>query len=193
MMQDMSFATYFRPGIKKQAVVYDLVLIFGASIFIALSAQLAFPVPLSPVPITMQTFAVLLISALLGSRLGTTAVLAYLLEGAIGLPVFAQGHAGFAYIFGATGGYLLGFIPAAYITGRLAEKKSASLFRGLLLMTVGTLLIFFCGLSWLSLVFNTTDLLVVGFYPFLPGAIIKIVAAALIYIASIKTFASKND
>lgn len=191
-MQNISYASMFRPSVKRQALIYDLVMVFGASIFIALSAQIAIPVPFSPVPITLQTFAVILIGALLGSRLAVLAVLTYLIEGALGLPVFAHAHAGFVHLFGATGGYLLGFIPAAWVTGLLAERhKEKGFLWALFIMTIGTVVIFICGLTWLSLVFSNSDLLTVGFFPFLPGAIIKIAAAALIYVGSGKIIQSK--
>ena len=191
-MQNISYASMFRPSLKRRALIYDLVMIFGASIFIALSAQIAIPVPFSPVPITLQTFAVILVGALLGRRLGVLAVLAYLTEGALGLPVFAQAHAGLFHLFGATGGYLLGFLPAAWITGLLAERREKnSILWVLLIMTIGTALILICGLTWLSLVFHNSEVLTVGLYPFLPGAIIKIAAAALFYMGSGKIISSR--
>src|SRR4029079_7931469 len=94
-----------------------LVIVF--SLFIAAAAQ--FAIHIGPIPITGQTFAVLLTGALLGSRLGTAAVIAYLIEGAIGLPFFAGGGAGIVRFFGPTGGYLIAFPAAAYITGAFAE------------------------------------------------------------------------
>lgn len=181
-MQNFSYAGLFRPTSRRQALLYDISLVFGASVFIALSAQFAFSVPFSPVPVTLQTFAVLLMSAFLGHRLGTLAVLTYLLEGSIGLPVFAQAHGGFVHLFGATGGYLIGFIPAAYVTGLLADRfKNRPVAWVFLIMTVGTAIIFACGLSWLALVFKGSDLFVMGLYPFVPGAILKIFAATLIF------------
>jgi biotin transport system substrate-specific component len=191
-MQNISYAGMFRPALKREAFIYDLIMVVGASVFIALSAQIAIPVPFSPVPITLQTFAVILTGALLGSRLGSLAVLAYLLEGAVGLPVFAQAHFGFIHLVGSTGGYLLGFIPAAYITGLLAERgKEKSFLQAVMIMTAGTAMIFICGLTWLTLVFNRADVLTLGFYPHLPGAILKIASAAMIYAGGGKFIASK--
>ena len=88
-MRSDTLMDVFRPETKNSAFIYDLTLVLGATVFIALSAQVAIPVPFSPVPITGQTLAVLLTGALLGSRLGALAVLLYLLEGSLGLPVFA--------------------------------------------------------------------------------------------------------
>ena len=174
-MQNQTYATHFRPQIKKEALFYDIVLIIGASIFIALSAQIAFNVPFSPVPITGQTFAVILTGSILGSRRGSLAVIAYLLEGISGLPVFAQAQFGLIHLFGPTGGYLLGFVPAAFICGLLAEYGwGKTIISALGMMTVGTIVIFICGLSWLKMFFGNDNVLVVGFYQYVSGAVIKI-------------------
>src|SRR5258705_7265126 len=94
-------------------------LVFTFSLLTALAAQVA--IPIGPVPITGQTFAVLLTGALLGSRLGAMAIIAYLVEGAVGLPFFAGGTGGLAHLLGPTGGYLVAFPAAAFITGAFAE------------------------------------------------------------------------
>jgi len=193
-MQNISYAGFFRPALKGQAWAYDVMMVVGASIFIALSAQIAIPVPFSPVPITLQTFAVLLVGAFLGSRLGVLSIFAYLLEGSLGLPVFAQAHTGIVHLVGPTGGYLLGFIPAAFITGLVAERVSKNGFLwAIFLMSAGTAIIFVCGLTWLSLVFDRSEALMLGFYPYIPGALIKITAAALIYIGGGKYISSKIE
>jgi len=111
-----------RPESRALARLYDLGLVLSASAFIAVSAHLTVRLPFSPVPVTGQTFAVLLTGALLGRQRGAAAVLAYLAEGLAGLPVFAGGMSGLAYLLGPTGGYLLGFVAAAYLTGALAER-----------------------------------------------------------------------
>ena len=193
-MQNISYAGMFRPAVRREALIYDLVMVVGASVFIALSAQIAIPVPFSPVPISLQTFAVVLTGAFLGSRLGSLAVVAYLLEGAVGLPVFAQAHFGLIHLAGPTGGYLLGFIPAAYVTGLLAERGNEnSLLRAMLIISAGTGIIFICGLTWLSMVLNRSEVLILGFYPYLPGAILKITTAAVIYTWGGKFISSKID
>ncbi|RPJ40883.1 MAG: biotin transporter BioY, partial [Candidatus Latescibacterota bacterium] len=97
-------------------------LVAFASLLLALSARVAIPLPFSPVPISGQSFAVLLVGALLGSRRGSAAVLLYLAEGAVGLPVFAGGAGGAAYLVGPTGGYLAAFLPAAFVVGALCER-----------------------------------------------------------------------
>jgi biotin transport system substrate-specific component len=122
IMQDKSYTLLFRPEDNTRALIYDIFIIIGATVFISLSAQIAFNVPFSPVPITGQTLAVILCGAFLGSKKGSLAILAYLLEGISGLPVFAQAQYGLSHLFGPTGGYLLGFIPAAYISGYAVER-----------------------------------------------------------------------
>ena len=181
-MQNQTYAAQFRPQIKREAFLYDIVLVIGASIFIALSAQIAFNVPFSPVPITGQTLAVILTGSILGSRRGSLAVIAYLLEGISGLPVFAQAQFGLIHLLGPTGGYLLGFVPAAFICGLLAEFGWGKTIFGVLgMMTVGTMVIFICGLSWLMIFFGNDNVLVVGFYPYVSGAVIKIALAAIVF------------
>jgi biotin transport system substrate-specific component len=181
-MQNQTYAAHFRPQYKKEALLYDIILIAGASIFIALSAQFAFNVPFSPVPITGQTFAVLLVGALLGSRRGSLAIIAYLLEGISGLPVFAQAQFGIVHLVGTTGGYLIGFVPAAYLSGLLAESGWGKNIIGALgMMTISTIVIFVCGLFWLTIIFGNNNVLELGLYPFLPGAVIKISLAAVLF------------
>jgi biotin transport system substrate-specific component len=181
-MQSQTYATQFRPDVKRDAFIYDAMLIIGSSIFIALSAQLAFNVPFSPVPITGQTFAVILTGALLGSRRGGLAIIAYLIEGISGLPVFAQAQFGIIHLFGPTGGYLLGFIPAAFLCGLLVETGLGKIFMStLVIMMSGTIVIFICGLIWLKLLMGNDDVLLIGFYPYITGAVVKIILSAIVY------------
>lgn len=181
-MQNQTYVAHFQQKFKKEALLYDIILILGASIFIALCAQIAFNVPFSPVPITGQTFAVVLTGALLGSRRGGLAIIAYLLEGISGLPVFAQAQFGIVHLVGPTGGYLIGFIPAAYLSGLLAEFGWGKTIPGALgVMTIGTIVIFVCGLSWLNIFFGNNNILELGLYPYLPGAVIKIVLATVLF------------
>src|SRR5258706_3729249 len=100
-------------------VVRQVGLVIGFSLLTALAAQVV--IPIGPIPVTGQTFVVLLTGALLGSRLGAIAMIAYLIEGASGLPFFSGGHGGLLYLMGPTGGYLIAFPAAAYITGAFAE------------------------------------------------------------------------
>ena len=192
----MQYSTYcdsFRPALKKDALIYDVVLMLGATIFIALSAQIAIPLPFTPIPITGQTFAVLLTGAILGSRRGSLAVLIYMLEGISGIPVFAKAGFGIAHVMGPSGGYLLGFIPAAYICGFLAEHGwDRHLITSFLTMTIGTCIIFFFGIFWLAQFVSTKNALVQGLYPFIPGAIIKITLATVLLPTAWKIVGSRQ-
>lgn len=157
----------------------DLALILAGSWLVALLAQIE--IPLQPVPITGQTFAVLLVGALLGSKRGAAAMVAYIAQGAMGLPFFAGGASGFGILTGATAGYLVGFIGAAYAVGWLAERGlERSVRTSIIPFLAGTLVIYICGVAWLSFVLESFGLAVqYGLLPFLPGDGIKLVAAAL--------------
>ena len=181
MLTNVTVADLLRPCEKRLAGFYDVALIIGGSLLIGLCAHTKVWLPFSPVPVTGQTFAVLMIGALLGARRGCLAVLAYIMEGAAGLPVFALG-AGPAVLVGPTGGYLFGFIPAAYITGRLAENGwDRRIGTTVLAMVFGNLAIYSFGLFWLCCLtgFNTM-VLTLGLYPFIVGDMVKIILAAIL-------------
>ncbi len=98
------------------------------------------------------------------------------------MPVFAQAQFGLIHLFGPTGGYLIGFVPAAFICGLLVEFGwGKTIFSVLGMMTVGTMVIFICGLFWLKILFGNNNVLVIGFYPYVFGAVIKIALAAFIF------------
>ncbi len=181
MLTNATVADLLRPSEKKLAGFYDVTLIIGGSLLIGLCAHLKVFLPFSPVPVTGQTFAVLMIGALLGSRRGCLAVLAYITEGAAGLPVFALG-AGPAVLFGPSGGYLFGFIPAVYITGRLAEMGwDRKIGKTILAMVLGNLVIYSFGLFWLCCLTGFSAMvLALGFYPFIVGDLVKIILAAIL-------------
>jgi biotin transport system substrate-specific component len=176
----MTLTALFRPNENKAALAYDILVILSGSWLIALAAQLSIPLPFSPVPITAQTFAVLLVGAVAGRRLGSLSVAAYLAQGLAGLPVFAGGTSGLGRLLGPTGGYLLGFLAAAYLVGSLAEQGWTRRVGGTLLaMLAGNLVIYLCGLPYLALFVGVEKALVAGFYPFLVGDVIKILLATL--------------
>jgi len=175
-----TYADVMRPESRALARLYDLGLVLSASAFIAVSAHLTVRLPFSPVPVTGQTFAVLLTGALLGRQRGAAAVLAYLAEGLAGLPVFAGGMSGLAYLLGPTGGYLLGFVGAAYLTGALAERGwDRQPLTTALAMVLGNLALYAPGLLWLSR-FVGERALALGLWPFLPGDLAKLVLAMLV-------------
>lgn len=150
------------------------------SLLIAASARVAVPLPFSPVPVTAQTFAVLLIAAALGPRAGAACVLLYLAEGAMGLPVFAPGGApGFARLLGPTAGYLVGFVIAALVVGSLARIGWDRRFvTAVVTMVLGSAIIDAAGLLWLARFVPAERLLDAGLYPFIPGDLYKSIAAA---------------
>ncbi len=179
-------ADLFRPTELTRARAYDAALIVGASLFVALCAQMVIPV--GPVPITLQTFGVMLVGALLGSKRGAAALTLYFLEGAAGLPVFAGFHAGVPLF---TLGYLVGFIPAAFVIGWLAERGwDRRVWTNFIAMLAGSAVVFAFGLSWLLALATvlaglTGDspiapdrVMAVGLLPFIPlDAGLKIAAA----------------
>ena len=157
-------------------------LVFVFSLFIAAAAQ--FSIHIGPIPITGQSFAVLLTGALLGSRLGAMAVIAYLIEGAVGLPFFAPGGPpGIARFLGPTGGYLVAFPAAAYITGAFAEHGwDKKYLTAVAAMAIGSVVIFLGGWAWFAILTNTPPVAAfkIAVSPFLPGDVIKISLAAAV-------------
>ena len=180
-MQAKTFGELLKPNTKALGSLYDILLVMLGAAAITLSAYVRIPLPFTPVPLTGQTFAVLMLGALLGSRRGCLAVLAYITEGVAGLPVFAVG-AGSAALLGPTGGYLFGFIPAAYITGRLAEKGwDRRIGTTVLAMIFGNLAIYTFGLLWLCFLTGFgMKVLTLGLYPFIIGDLVKIILAAIL-------------
>jgi biotin transport system substrate-specific component len=176
-----TYADILRPSVKKYALLYDIVLVIGGSLFVALGAQVAVHLPFSPVPITGQTLAVLLVGMLLGSRRGSLSLLTYLAEGLAGLPVFAGGTAGLARLLGPTGGYLVGFVAAAYVTGLLAERGwDRRVVTTILAMFLGNIAIYAVGVLWLAAFVGIGRALPLGLYPFIPGDLLKLVLAAIL-------------
>ena len=171
-----------RTGLTAASLGREALLIVGGSAVLALSAQAAVWLPiLSPVPMTAQTLACLLLAALLGARRGTACVAAYLVEGACGLPVFAAGGAGVLHLLGPTGGYLVGFLAAAWLVGSLADRNLDRRFGAALAsMAAGTVVIFACGLSWLWVYVGPELVVAAGLTPFLPGAMVKIILGAVL-------------
>jgi biotin transport system substrate-specific component len=161
--------------------VRDITLILLGSLLVALFARIEIPLPFSPVPITGQTFAVLLVGALLGSKRGAAALIAYMIEGAAGLPFFAGGASGLGILTGATAGYLVGFIVAAYVVGLLAERGMERSFKtSIIPFLVGTVIIYALGVTWLSIVLHSLPkALELGLLPFLIGDAIKLIAAGV--------------
>ncbi|MCL0038997.1 biotin transporter BioY [Dehalococcoidia bacterium] len=164
-------------GISTRGMVF-------AAIFAALTAVGAFiAIPIGPVPITLQSLFVHLAGALLGSHLGALSQLIYILAGIIGLPIFHGGVGGLGVLLGPTGGYLIGFVAGAYITGKLIEMREKPGFLWIAMSCVaGLVVIYIVGMLQLSIVADlpVTGALAVGVVPFLIGDAIEIIAATFI-------------
>ena len=159
----------------------DALLVVLFSVFVALTAQIKIELGFTPVPLTGQTLGVLVTGALLGSRRGTLALALYLVEGAVGLPVFAGGASGLARIFGPTGGYLLAYPLAAGLVGLLAERGwDRTVWRAGIAMLMGNLLIYLIAVPWLSFFVGSIQLAFAkGMWPFVIGDALKLTLGAL--------------
>lgn len=159
-------------------IATQIALVLGGAAFVAVAAQIAIPLPFTPVPLTLQTFAVLLTGAALGSLRGVLAMTVYALVGMAGAPIYSQGASGFG---GATFGYIIGFILAAFIVGRLAEYgASTTALRTAGLMVIGNIAIYAVGVAWLKVSMDLTWSMAIalGVTPFLIGDVIKVALAA---------------
>jgi biotin transport system substrate-specific component len=188
-------ATFGTDTLLKKAL-----LVLAGTLFIAIAAQIS--VPFFPVPLTMQTLAISIVGLTFGSRLGAATVVAYLLQGAAGLPVFANGGATLAYMFGPTAGFLLGFIALAYITGLAAERSKSFvvMFMGAL---VGAIALYIPGVAWPMAVAemlgaegkwvgsSASSIWTYWVSPFLLGDAVKAVVAAMLVAAGWKAFSAK--
>ena len=159
-----------------------LLMLLVGSLLLTVSAKIE--IPFIPVPLTMQTFAVLVLGMAFGWRVGMATVLLYIAQGALGLPVFAgtpEKGIGLAYIMGPTGGYLLGFVLAAGVCGWLAERGwDRTLGTTALAMLIGNIVIYAPGLLWLGSLFGwDKPILEWGLYPFLLGDVVKLALAAV--------------
>jgi biotin transport system substrate-specific component len=162
--------------------VRHLALIVAGAAIVALTAQIY--IPTTPVPFTGQTFGVLVVGGALGFRRGAAALLLYLAIGAIGLPIYAQGRAGTDVVLGATGGYLIGFVAAAAMVGRLAELGwDRRLAGALAMMLLGTVVIYAVGVPWLKVTTGMpwADAIDAGLRPFLVWDAAKLAVAAALF------------
>ena len=172
-----SLAVAVLPRIEESIWVKIILAIVG-SVLLAVSAKVQ--IPFWPVPMTMQTFVVLVLGMVYGSRLGVATLGLYLAEGAVGLPVFATGS-GVSYLIGPTGGYLAGFVLAVFVTGHLANRGwDRNMVKTLITMLAGTLFIFTPGILWLSTFIGFEKALTAGLTPFLLSESLKIALAVLI-------------
>lgn len=163
--------------VKEQNLIKDIFIVLAISILFGISSWIAIPLPFTPVPVSF-TAQLILLSAVIFGRRGAYATLAYLAQGAMGLPVFSNGGCGIAYILGPTGGYLIGFAVAAYVVGlfseRMKEKSDAKIFG---LMLIGNALFYVFGLPHLALMIGQANALKFGLYPFIATDILKLILA----------------
>jgi biotin transport system substrate-specific component len=184
------------PGVHARV---NVALVTGGALLVALLAQVQIPLGFTPVPITGQTFAVVLVAGSLGAQRGAASLLLYVLLGAIGLPFFAGGEGGAVHVFGATGGYLVGFVPAAALIGWLAERGlDRSPWKAFLVFQAGSLIVFGLGMLGLILTLGVTPAQAanLGWFPFVPGDLIKSALAAGLFPASwllVERWSSKRD
>jgi len=180
MKLSTSRVTFMDVAIPKSGILLDVALVLGFACITALCAQISFW--LGMVPITGQTFGVLLSGALLGSRRGALSQLSYLGIGATGIPYWFAlgGPVGIARLLGPTGGYLLGFVAAAFVVGLLAERGwDRRPWTAIPAMIAGSIIMYVFGLAWLSNFVPKGTVLEAGLYPFIIGDVLKIIAAAL--------------
>ena len=179
------FLVPIRVGERLGTRVRHITLIVAGALFVVLCARIV--IPTQPVPFTGQTFGVLLVGGALGFRRGLAALLLYLAIGAIGVPVYAEGKAGLAVIQGASGGYLIGFVVAATVVGRLAELGWDRRIGGALaMMAIGTAIIYAIGVPWLKVVLGLSwpDAVAGGMTKFLIWDAAKLAVAAGIFPAA---------
>jgi biotin transport system substrate-specific component len=175
--------------LPRASLVTDIVLVAAGAGLVALAAQIEIMLGFTPVPISGQTFAVLLVGASYGPVLGASSLLLYFFVGLVGAPVYSGGDSGWTIVKGATGGYLVGFIVAALLTGWLAQRRWDRHFNSAVAaMLTGSVVIYAFGLPWLA---HTADLgtletLEAGLYPFVVGDLLKLYLAGMLLPAAWK-------
>ena len=160
----------------------DMLLVIGASALIAIAAQVAIPLPFTPVPLTLQPLAVIFLGAALGSTRGAAAAALYLLEGFSGLPVGAQGNGGAAWLLGPTAGYLYSYPFAAWLAGFVSERGwGSSIVRSVTGMLLALGVIYLGGWAWLTALTDARTAYIAGVRPFVLADIVKVaIGAALL-------------
>lgn len=182
MLEAQRIRDVFTQEIVLSRIAYNVMGVVSFTVLTMLGAFIRIPLFFTPVPVTLQSFFVLLSGAVLGRRWGGLSQLFYVLLGMIGFPIFAGANAGLSYLAGPTGGYIIGFVLAAYVTGEMVRKKDNFLCLALA-MGLGTGIIYLTGTLWLAwtLRIGVARTFYLGVAPFLPGDVLKVVAASLIY------------
>jgi biotin transport system substrate-specific component len=168
------------PRSRALEIATQIAIVVSASLFVALCARIYIPLPGTPVPLTVQNLGVLLVGLALGSRRGFAALALYLVEGAVGMPVFSpHGLGGIAQIFGPTGGYLIAYPFVAALTGYIFERGKPAFARAALACVAGEILLFTFGISWLYVsTHSLAKALSFGLYWFIFAEILKVMFAA---------------
>jgi biotin transport system substrate-specific component len=164
----------------RSSLLTNVLLVLAGTAFVAIAAQVSISLPFTPVPITGQTFAVVLVGASLGALLGLASLGLYLFVGALGAPVYADQQHGWAVLTGPTGGYIVGFVLAAVLTGFLAQRRWDRHFNSAVAaMLSGNVVIYLVGLPWLAAKIDAglEDTLEAGLYPFVVGDLLKLYLA----------------
>ncbi|KQL40035.1 biotin synthase [Bacillus sp. FJAT-25509] len=161
---------------------------------IGILSQVSIPLPFSPVPITGQTLAIGLAATILGKKYGTISLLLYLALGAIGIPVFAGGAAGFGVLVGSTGGYLIGFIPTIFIIAYYIEKTKFTVLNAMIANIIGMFVTLIFGTVWLKIAASLSwhDAMAFGFYPFIILGLVKAYVASALGVIIGKRLAKAN-
>jgi biotin transport system substrate-specific component len=165
-------------GLNLRKTVYTA--LFTALIIVG--GYISFPIPLNPIPIALGDFFVMLTGLFLGASWGLTAVGLFLLLGALGLPVFAGGASGLAVLLGPRGGFLIGYLIGVGMIGFISGKGRPTLFKDILALIAGNIILYACELFWLKWVLKLTwtKAIALGLLPFIPGIVIKVAAAAIL-------------
>src|SRR5438128_5425400 len=176
-----SIPTVLNERLIRGHALTNVALVIAGSAIIAIAAQIAIPVPFTPVPLTLQPIAVILVGAALGSTRGAAAASLYLLEGLSGLPVFAQGHGGPLWLLGPTAGYLYSYPFAAFIAGWFSQRGwGSSIVRALAGMLIAMAVIYAGGWSWLAILAGPRAAFTMGIVPFVIADIVKIAIGAAV-------------
>lgn len=179
MQQKSIINSIFTTKSKELEILKSIFLILSGTVFISLMAQLKITLPFTPIPITGGTFAVLLVGLAYGKKLAPATLLTYIAAGTFGLPVFANFKSG--SLLSASGGYIIGYLVAAFICGYFADKGwTKSYIKTIFVLLLATIAIYTFGLIQLSIFVPNKNVFVIGLIPFIPGDIIKIVAVTLL-------------
>lgn len=176
--------------------LHTALVVGGGCLLMALLAQIRIPLWFTPVPITGQTFGVALLGGALGGTRGAACLALYVGLGALGCPFYAGGEGGWQLVAGATGGYLVGFVPAAWVVGKLAERRGErQMWRAFLTFQVGSLIVFLFGVSWLAMSAGLSfeEALRLGWLPFIPGDLFKTLLAAGLFPTAWTALRRKSD